>query len=166
MPFPVKPIPKKFTHTFFLNFGLFNQDINKKGLLLFLVHAFLKVWLFIKFLKSFSRSLQLFWPQPIPPQYLSREGRHLNKQARKTYTMLSNRLGVFPNKMRCYRLTGALLVKWGKQLLLHYSFTGSLGLCNLALPPEKVILSPCKLLVPNPAIPKLLCQQVFMVRER
>lgn len=30
VPFPVKPKPMKFTHTFFLNFGLFNQDINKK----------------------------------------------------------------------------------------------------------------------------------------
>jgi len=162
----MKSKTKKFARTFFLNFGLFNQNINKKRLLLFLVHAFLKAWLLIKFLKNFSRSLQLFQPQPIPPQYLSRERRHLNKQVRKTYTMLSNRLDVFPNKMRCYRLTGVLLIKWGKQLVLHCSFTGSLDLCNLALPPEKVIRSPWKLLIPNPAIPPLSRQQVFMVWAR
>lgn len=147
---------KKFAHTF-LNFGLFNQDINKKGLLLFLIHAFLKLWLSIKFLKSFPHFLQPFQPQPIPPWHLSRKGRHLNKQVRRTYTMLSNRLDVFHNRMRCYRLTEVLVTKWGKQVVLHRSFTGSLSLYNLALPPEKVIPSPYKLLVPKPATPPLSC---------
>lgn len=110
VPFPMKSKTKKFAYTF-LNFGLFNQDINKKGLRLFLIHAFLKLWLSIKFLKSFSHFLQPFQPQPIPPWHLGRKGRHLNKQVRRTYTMLSNRLDVFHNRMRCYRLTGVLVTK-------------------------------------------------------